>query len=206
MVCVAPSRVRATAAPSKVIGTPPGNQDERNKQGERQQHEKSDPEKIEVKIADALPASQRARKGGKACDSCGSGDELQPHQSGKLGEIAHCGFSGIVLEVGVCDERRRGVEYQACFQRAFTVRVQRQPLLKGKYRRHESEHHHVEHEHGDEVLLPVLFTSERVSSCPAEKFRCPASVEGCSAGLDQMSHNFSERPGQQGGNDDGQQQ
>lgn len=159
-----------------------------------------------MEIADSFLSAQCPGKGGKTCDSCGSRYKLQPHQTGKLGEIAHGGLTRVVLEVGVRDERCCRVEDQARLQRSFCIRVQRKPLLQCKHQGYECEHERVEHQHGDEVLFPVLFPGEGVSSDFSEEFRCPLSVAGRAVWLDQLRHGLSERPGKHGGNDEGKQE
>ena len=139
-----------------------------------------------------------AREGRKRSDAGCRRDELQPHQRAELREIAHRHFARIVLQVGVRGEGCRRVEDQAALDPLLAVGVERQILLQGHDAEADREHHRVEGQHRDHVLLPVLRSAgERSADDLEEAVKRAGRTIGRRARLHRPFHVAAKRPREQ---------
>src|SRR4030095_9450959 len=87
-----------------------------------------------------------------------------------------------MLEVRIRDDRSDRIENQAALDGAFPVRIERQVLLKRQEAEAHSEHHNVEYEHRDDILLPVLRLTGETASEDMEQ-AVEAARRACSRGV-----------------------
>ena len=98
-------------------------------------------------------------------------DEHIPTDKKQLAKIGEMLFAGIMLQIGVRQERRHRVENRRGGKHVLAVRVQREVGLQGQDGKPEDEHHHVEQKQRDRVLLPVLRTRVQQALDRAKKAR-----------------------------------
>ena len=118
MVCVsilaaAPSIGVAFTAPSKVIGTPARDQQEREDQTQGHEDEDQGSHQINVEVSQVLVAAQAADHGQHHGQPRGGRDELKPDDAAELTEITQMLLAGVVLEIRIGHKRADRVEHHA---------------------------------------------------------------------------------------------
>ena len=132
-------------------------QHQRAHNAERQQHPQAGADQVHPEIADGLhlAAGNAANEGNRQRDADRRRREVVVGEPGHLRQIAHGGFAGIVLPVGVGGERRRRVERQRLRDRRKLLRIQRQKSLYPLHQVQQQHRHHAEQQHGEGVLRPA---------------------------------------------------
>ena len=74
-----------------------------------------------------------------------------------------------MLQVGVRYERSHCIENQAPLHRFLPIGIQRQDLLNPQDGKNNHEHHSIEYQQTDSILLPVLIRIGGFADDPAEK-------------------------------------
>ena len=109
----APSIGVAFTAPSKVIGMPLATSISATTSADGHEDEDQAPHQVDVEVSQVLVAAQTADHGQHDGQSRGGCDELKPDDAAELAEVTQVLLTGVMLEIGVGDERADGVEDHA---------------------------------------------------------------------------------------------
>ena len=175
---------------------------------QRQEQPHRRPGHVDVEVADGRQAvaGQRPDRRHRRRHAGGRGDELQERDDEHLRQVRQAGLAAVVLQVGVGDEARDGVEGQRRLHVGDAVGVERQHCLERDDGERHQPHHHVRGEQRDRVALPVLLGGGvDAGDAQDESFDRPEDgIEPGPAAREHVGHVLAEQRARADGDQDGQ--